>query len=65
MANQTYKPGVASRQVGDQTRTSIKLWLTSNAVTDGYRVRVGKRHTILGNKKAHSYHDYEQVIMIN
>lgn len=60
MANQTYKPGVASRQVGDQTRTSIKLWLTSNAVTSGRGVRVRKHTIVLGNKKAHRRKAYGQ-----
>lgn len=59
MANQTYKPGVASRQVGDKTRTNINLWLTSNAVTSSRGVRVRKHTIVLGNKKARRRKAYE------
>lgn len=57
MAAKTYqdvKPRVVRRPVHKLDRVGVNLWLTSNAVTDGYRLLLRKRSAVLGNKKAHS-----------
>lgn len=56
---QVFKPGVVRRQVNKLDRVGINLWLTSNAVTGGCRVLLGRSVPMVGNKKARRRKAYE------
>lgn len=56
MVESTIKQPMARRQVNKLTGVGINLWLTSNAVDDLYRLRMGRRKYILESKKSRQHH---------